>query len=177
MCSTINCNNDFIVNKKYNLCQDCNYKRLHNGKSSLETFIEQEKDKPYIITTKKKTSVTTKINRQKSKDKRKAVLVEDRLWYKWQFENKECRCEECKAQLPDEFEDEEGNINYISQYSHILSKGAYPEFRHHKLNCNKLCFNCHQRWEFSDKENMRIYPKNMQLIDVMFKERNNKNKF
>lgn len=37
-----------IVNKKYYLCQNCNYKRLHKGKTEYEVSIEKKKLNPII---------------------------------------------------------------------------------------------------------------------------------
>ncbi len=35
------CGSKRIVNKKYNLCDECNYKRLHSGKSKREVYAER----------------------------------------------------------------------------------------------------------------------------------------
>lgn len=35
------CGSKYIVNKKYGLCDDCNYARLHNGRSKREVYAER----------------------------------------------------------------------------------------------------------------------------------------
>jgi 5-methylcytosine-specific restriction endonuclease McrA len=69
-------------------------------------------------------------------------------------------CEECLTPITKRFRDEKGKITCRFAFSHILSKGAFPEFRHNLDNFNILCMDCHNRWEFRDKKNMKIYAKN-----------------
>jgi len=38
-------NNHFITNRKYWLCDNCNFKRLHEGKSKQEVYKERQKEK------------------------------------------------------------------------------------------------------------------------------------
>ena len=52
-------------------------------------------------------------------------------------------------------------------FSHILSKGSNPAFRHDKDNINILCLECHQVWEFGDKKSMGIYPENEEIIQML----------
>ena len=42
-------------------------------------------------------------------------------------------------------------------FSHYLSKGAFPELRFEKKNIDILCSDCHFRFEFNDRKNMKIY--------------------
>lgn len=37
-------------------------------------------------------------------------------------------------------------------FSHIKSRGAYPELKMDKNNIELLCLECHQRWDFGDKK-------------------------
>ena len=58
--------------------------------------------------------------------------------------------------------------NYSAVYcSHILTRGSHPEAAHDARNINILCFEHHNRWENGDRQNMRIYPGNMRLIELM----------
>ena len=36
-------------------------------------------------------------------------------------------------------------------FSHIKSKGAYPELKYNKDNIELLCFDCHYKYEFGDR--------------------------
>jgi len=164
------CGNKFVVNRTYNLCNDCNYYRLH-GKTPFEAAQDKERVKPvkiyHIKRTPLKRSKKAIKSTKETKEKRRETLRKDRELYKYIFDTKLPECEECQEPLPDVFEDDEGNIVYIAQYSHILSKGSSPEFRHNKLNINRLCLGCHDKWEFSDKENMKIYKSNQLIIEKM----------
>lgn len=162
------CGNKFIANRTYNLCLNCNFERLH-GKTCFEAAIEKESVKPRKIYHLKRSPVRST---EATKEKREEVLRKDRELYLYIFNTKPNECEECRLNgifnpLPDIFEDEEGNIVYISQFSHILSKGSSPEFRHNKLNINRLCHTHHDMWEFSEKEKMKIYAGNQVLIEKM----------
>jgi hypothetical protein len=97
-------------------------------------------------------------------EKRKETLRLDRELYKYIFDTKPPICEECNALLSNEFEDENGNIIMISQFSHILGKGAFPEYRHNKLNINRLCDIHHDQWETGDRKSMKIYEPNQLII-------------
>ena len=88
---------------------------------------------------------------------------ENERFYKWIWENKPHRCEETLKPLN----------HYSSVYiSHILTRGAFPEMAHDPRNCNLLCFEMHNRWENHDRHNMRIYPGNVKVIELLKKEYN-----
>lgn len=107
-----------------------------------------------------------------TKQKRAQTLTKDEETYYVVFYSKPCVCEECGRALPETFYDENGKIVCRGQYSHILSKGAYPEFRHVVINFNRLCpVPCHDRWEFGDRENMKIYKPNQIIISSLLNER------
>ena len=155
----------FIVNRKRMLCDDCNYFRMH-GMTRLDAFKHKESQKQYKLPVKKKTAVKTNV-------KRSETLLKDRETYRKVFSSKPNECEECGTQLPDVFEDEKGSIAYVVQYSHILGKAAYPEFRHDPRNFNRLCFNCHRKYEDGDsRETMKIFANNQVIIQTLFNERN-----
>lgn len=84
-------------------------------------------------------------------------------FFRWVWEHKPHMCEETLRPLH----------NYSAVYcSHILTRGAYPEMATDPRNINILCFEMHNRWENGDRENMRIYPGNMMLIELMKNEYN-----
>jgi hypothetical protein len=76
-------------------------------------------------------------------------------------------CEECGKILSNSFRDSSGKIVNRFQYSHILSKGAFPEYRHNTLNFNILCQDHHQQWETGDRKSMKIYEKNQKVIEIL----------
>lgn len=77
-------------------------------------------------------------------------------FYKWCWEHKQHYCEECLRPLD----------KYSSVYvSHILSRGAHPEKAYDPRNVNILCPSCHARWENGDRERMRIYSRNVKVIN------------
>jgi hypothetical protein len=174
----IDCNQDkWIVNSK-GQCEECRYKQNHGGKTKLEVQIEKEKSKPKKTYQLKRTSLKRSKNTIKrssikqskeSKEKRDEILKKDRETYLEVFNSTPNECEECRLNgihtpLPDQFEDEEGNIIATWQYSHILSKGAFEEFRHNKNNFNRLCREHHDMYEFGDRESMKIYESNQIII-------------
>lgn len=73
-------------------------------------------------------------------------------------------CDECKKPL------EAYSATYVS---HILSRGAYPEMAYDLRNHNILCAQCHQKWENGNREEMRIYKKNIATINTLKREYRN----
>ena len=63
---------------------------------------------------------------------------------------------------------------YSATYiSHIMTRGAHPEMAHDPRNVNILCFEMHNRWENGDRENMRIYPGNLLIVEQLKNEYRN----
>jgi len=163
------CNQEKWISNARCLCDKCVYKINHNGLTPLEVIKEKQKNKtinsPYLKQFKKPVKST-----QATKEKRRELLNKDRETYLKVFNSKPNYCEECFLKgivqyLPSDFENDEGNINFISQYSHILSKSAFPEYRHNPENFNRLCLSHHQHWEFFDKTKMKIYEPNQLIIE------------
>lgn len=157
----------FLVNKTHNLCDGCNFFRLH-GKTRFEAAKEKQSNKPQKVYKLKRTPLKPSKNNQylrNSKlEKVRERINKDRETYFKVFSNRPNKCENCDSPLPNQFEDEDGNIMYISQFSHILGKGAFPEYRHEVWNFNRLCHVCHQVWDFGDKKSMKIYEKNKKTV-------------
>jgi hypothetical protein len=135
----------FIQNKNKHLCSDCVFKRNHEGKSKADVYRERCSN-----------------NFEKALERKKR----DERWYKYLHDILPNKCNECGKPLNKKFR-ENGKILNKWQYSHIYSKGAYPKYRWHKANGERLCFSCHQRWDFGDRENMKIFQKNKDLIVVL----------
>lgn len=82
-------------------------------------------------------------------------------FFHWIWNHKPHRCEETMKPL----------YRYSAVYcSHILTRGAYPEMATDPRNINILSFEMHNRWENGDRENMRIYPGNMRVIELLKRE-------
>ena len=109
----------------YNICINCNQQRLIVVKKGLCKFCNQSK--------KGKTKV-------KIKPKKKSGELN---MFKELFEEKQssvCQC--CKTLIP--------SLSPIN-FSHVLSKGAYPSYRLDKRNIFVVCSDCHHEWEFGDR--------------------------
>jgi len=155
------CGSIYVVNKTHKLCNKCNQFRLQEIKDS-NAKISHKKEINTIISKKKKPLKSSK----ETTKKRKETLIKDRETYLKVFNTKLSICEECGILLPDIFE-EDNRIVFIAQYSHILTKAAHPELRHEPENFNRLCLNCHQKWEFGNREIMNIYTENLKIIEKL----------
>lgn len=149
-----------IVNSHFRLCRKCNDDRLSEKRpEKSKSFIKSKKvqikrNKPL------KSSGYIKV----PEDRLKVKIGQDNDVYRQVFNSRSCDCEECGKNLNEEFEDEEGNVIARHTYSHIVPKSIAPELRHNINNFNRLCLECHVRWENGDKENMRIFLKNVKLF-------------
>ena len=82
-------------------------------------------------------------------------------YYHFMWDIKPNYCENCLTPLP----------NYSAVFiSHIFSRKAKPEMAHDPRNSNKLCFNCHTKWESDTCKIMRIYPANKKVMELLIKE-------
>lgn len=153
-----------IKNSFHKLCLICNNKRLEVKKEpKLDKFIKR-----------KQTSSRAKINRRKYKIKQgvkvKAIqkrikvgknFESDEIFYEKSFNRcKDHSCEECGKSLPTNFRDGDEKIIARFRYSHIIPKSIAPELRHDLNNINHLCHECHFKWDFGNKKDMKIYQKN-----------------
>lgn len=123
------------------LCAYCNNKRLKNED------IKFRKEKGLYI--------------YKPSKKLKNIRAKDREVYDIVWRTKPHYCEECYVHI------REASPH---NFSHILSKGAEPRARHLIRNFNLLCFNCHNKWEFGKRSEMRIYKKNVEIIQSIKNE-------
>ena len=174
----VNCGKTMPRNSK-GLCPDCVFKNSHGGRSKAEVYAErrslrqpiEKKIKIYDVKpkTKKKTSAFAKDARL---NRLKLRATNDEQLYFIVFCSTADRCEECGVDLPSEFKDDDGHIIYRTQYSHIMTKAAYPEFRWEPRNINRLCGRCHSKWEFGERTEMKIYEKNKITIQILLDENN-----
>lgn len=150
-------NNWTIVNKKYNLCQHCNYVRKH-GKTAQEVQRDKQSKvvhKPYVFKQKaQKSAGKHSPKRHKVNpitDKQKEIYARDKEVYIELWETRAHVCEECNQHLGDE------PLSVF--FSHILAKSTHPELRHNLANFNILCLIHHYQYEFQDRTAMLIWPK------------------
>ena len=91
------------------------------------------------------------------------VMQANERFFRWIWQHKRHQCEETMRPLR----------NFSASFcSHILTRGAFPEMAHDPRNINILCLEMHNKWEHGDRESMRIYPKNVRLIELLKKEYN-----
>lgn len=107
------------------VCSECTYKKNHGGKSRQQVYRENQRAKPP-----KKRKVTGEF-----------ALFEE-IW-----SERPHICNNCKITLSPIT-----RRAFVKMFSHIKSKGAYPELRLDKSNIELLCHDCHDLWEFGDRE-------------------------
>lgn len=153
------------------ICNGCGESKLivHKSKKLCTTCLNRTKVKNKPIKSKVYTLKRTPLKRSTKKIEQfsksgKIRKAKDIDFYKESWEARQdwkggCVCEECRVYLP----------AYSSAFvSHILSRGAYPEFAHNKKNYNILCLKHHNQWETGDRESMSIYEKNQKIIQELF---------
>ncbi len=121
-----------IVNKTYCLCDDCNFKRLHDGLSRFQYKVLNFKFLPR--TEIKRRSVTRKPRKSTGERELFAEIWNERPHV----------CTHCGGKLPEPMR------SYY--FSHIKSKGAFPELRLEKSNIELTCLKCHQEYEFGARQ-------------------------
>jgi len=85
------------------------------------------------------------------------------IFYRWVWANKRHQCEETMIPLE----------NYAACFvSHILTRGAHPEMAHDPRNTNILCFSAHEKWENGKRSEMRIYPANLKIMELLVTDYN-----
>jgi hypothetical protein len=110
--------------------------------------------------------------------KKAAFILESKSYYRQKIaqhiaENKgRCPCEECGTNI----------INPTGMnVSHILHSSTHKELYLVPENSNILCkvgdnpknwgASCHNKWETGDKKSMKIYPKNMDVIEKLLAQK------
>lgn len=175
-----NCdNNKPIVNKRYNLCDDCNFMRLHDGKSKAEVYSERSRQNKIAKQFKESDGVMTQdefdrlgngdfikgfenkkrkpLRQQTAKQAGQQVKL-NRLKQKIELEaiqNNEYFCWGC------------GNAKGGLDKSHILSVGQRKDLELIKANINLFCRKCHNDWESGDlikMLNLNSFEKDLQFI-------------
>lgn len=118
------CNKVGLLNSK-GICAECVYKKNHGGMSRQEVYKGKQKSKPLHS---------------------RKVTGEYELFLEIWNERPHV-CENCG--VPIFFRNRK---EFVKKFSHVKSKGAYPELRLDKGNIQILCDTCHSLWEFGDRE-------------------------
>ena len=87
--------------------------------------------------------------------------AENERFYRFCWDHYPHICAECMRPL------RQYSATYVS---HIMTRGAHPETAHDCRNVNILCFSHHSVWENGNRKNMRIYPRNLQIVEELKKE-------
>lgn len=87
--------------------------------------------------------------------------AENERFYRWCWDHYSHICAECMRPL------RQYSATYVS---HIMTRGAHPETAHDCRNVNILCFSHHSIWENGNRKNMRIYQRNLQIVEELKKE-------
>lgn len=134
---------------------------------------------PYLITTRaeyelcKAHGIEPLLDRRFAMDIRLRVAIQRELFgtghtpqenerfYRWCWDHYPHQCAECMRPL------KQYSATYVS---HILTRGAHPETAHDCRNVNILCFSHHSVWENGNRKNMRIYQRNLQIVQELKKE-------
>lgn len=83
-------------------------------------------------------------------------------FFRWVWSKKKHYCEETMRPLGDAFR--------AIFCSHILTRGANPDIAHDPRNINILCADMHHKWEEGNRREMRIYPANVKIIELLKSE-------
>jgi hypothetical protein len=123
------------INSRF-ICSDCTYQNNHNGKTMQQVTIEKQKLK--------ESKQIKRTVRKPLKQKFKNPTGERDLFLEiWKEREHICSNKDCRKYLGDE--------PCVQYFSHIKSKGAYPELRLDKSNIEILCGECHYQEEFGTK--------------------------
>lgn len=138
----------YIVNRKYRLCQPCNYERLH-GEGSLE---QKQREAAHRLIQSRK-PVRRKSSRQREADAELARVYEEMA------RTREMVCTGC------------GTTRHLS-HSHIIRRSWNKAFETVPENITYHCLvrpdgskGCHDRWEdTAERVFLRDYEQNMAYI-------------
>lgn len=87
--------------------------------------------------------------------------AENERFYRFCWDHYPHICAECMRPL------RQYSATYVS---HIMTRGAHPETAHDCRNVNILCFSHHSVWENGNRKNMRIYQRNLKIVEELKKE-------
>lgn len=140
--------NSYITNKKYVLCDSCNYKRLHEGKTRIEVYgLKPKKDK--------KTNFVNKISAKQVELNKKLSSIKKEIEFESFQKYGYLKCEGC------------GHLSDHMDKSHLVSIAQNKSLECIKENIQLLCRECHMKWESRDINTMmslKCFDSNMKII-------------
>lgn len=168
MCKIEDCNNNFIYNKKYGLCELHNWLRVHKGKTEKDFYNRYVygQNKKLIININKKDNSDYFLKKTKLKNFSNKNLINYNKKKKSYNEidlEREQICEGC------------GNNLFLSR-SHLISVKERKDLEDDKNNIRIYCMQrkdgskgCHQRWEsnLENKKTLLDFEENMEYIKKM----------
>lgn len=173
MCSE--CDKDYpIVNKKYGLCGECNYKRLHNGQTREEVYAQRRKAKSPSIAKPlgRSTNARPLVARKRIKPITAKKAERDRKMHETYRRIDTTRERKCQGCL---------RIDLPLSHSHILSQGNRPDLAADEENIQLHCFGdylrCHEKWErgiINEVKHMADFERNLQYIKQQDEDAYNK---
>lgn len=144
----------FIVNKKRQLCDECNFKRLHHGKSKQEVYQERAQGKEKKVYTIRPVSKKEGVNQY---ELRKAYLEHDKMF--------EPVCTGC------------GSGSKPLSRSHIIPRSRRKDLEADVNNFSFHCFGdprcCHEKWEsgsFAKMSSLDDFERRMLYIEQVDSE-------
>jgi hypothetical protein len=157
-----------IVNRKRMLCDDCNFTRLHHGKTKVEVYKERhdKKEKKKFTQVKESNSLDkiplvrkTRKAIRKISSKKSVVEKELRIVYRKIDQERDPVCEAC------------GRGDRPLSHSHLLSQYFRHDLITEEENIRLHCFGnynyCHEKWERGapvDLIEMNDFKENLEYI-------------
>lgn len=173
ICSGENCGRlALIVNKHFYLCEECNYKRLHQGQTKQEVYREraeqrEKKIQPITVKVPSKEALVEGLRKtfsiKKISNKRAEREKELKLVYKEIDSEREQKCQGCNR------------YDRPLSHSHLLSRANRPDLMCVKENIALHCFGefggpnktCHEKWSDMDPEevvSMKDFKENIAYV-------------
>lgn len=136
--------NNTTIKQKKGYCPKCNDEKEKPIIAGLCSghYWEQRRKIKEVKTGPSGTTANYKQIKQRSAKGQK-VAKEDTEFFKSIWNERGHYCEICGESLGEEY-------NPVF-FSHILTKSAFPKYRHNKDNILLMCFKHHNKWEFEDR--------------------------
>lgn len=97
-------------------------------------------------------------------------IKDDQNFYQEIWDERDHGCMECIALNPDEDSNHLGDVPNKWYFAHVLSKQAYPKFRHNKKNIIIMCPDHHTKLDHGDKTKLKCWPELEELTQELKRE-------